>query len=273
MGDVYLAHDVDLLGDQVAPEEVGTRVSGAETIRRRVAIKVIRTGMDGAEMNRRIRAEYSKNAALGTHPNIAALFHAGSTEDGLPYLVMEYIRGGRPIDRLYDDEGYDLRLMSPVEAERDIPTEGKSLIIVADVRGTLHFRIFEADGRRAVDTDESELADKAAPIAELKQILSGLWQAPQLSQSDKDRVRDAVTSIVGHTHDEALTIRDRVRLFRSVLEGVQHAHKHLVVHLDLKPGNILVADDGTPKLVDFGVARLLGRHAPGVAGRPKRPTA
>ncbi|MGA7991996.1 MAG: serine/threonine-protein kinase, partial [Thermoanaerobaculia bacterium] len=49
----------------------------------------------------------------------------------------------------------------------------------------------------------------------------------------------------------------RIHLFLEVCEAVQYAHQQLVVHRDLKPGNILVGKDGTPKLLDFGVAKLL----------------
>jgi tetratricopeptide (TPR) repeat protein len=58
-----------------------------------------------------------------------------------------------------------------------------------------------------------------------------------------------------------LTIAARCRLFLKVCEAVSHAHRHLVVHRDLKPGNIVVAPDGTPKLLDFGVAKLLAPEA------------
>ncbi|MCC6928158.1 MAG: serine/threonine protein kinase, partial [Gemmatimonadaceae bacterium] len=54
-----------------------------------------------------------------------------------------------------------------------------------------------------------------------------------------------------------LDIPQRLQLLRQVCAAVQHAHQHLVVHRDLKPGNILVATDGTVKLLDFGIARLL----------------
>ena len=43
---------------------------------------------------------------------------------------------------------------------------------------------------------------------------------------------------------------------REVCAGVAHAHQHLVVHCDIKPANILVTDEGHPKLIDFGVARI-----------------
>jgi len=54
-----------------------------------------------------------------------------------------------------------------------------------------------------------------------------------------------------------LNIRQRLALFKSVCEAVQFAHQNLVVHRDLKPDNILVAEDGTPRLLDFGTAKLV----------------
>jgi serine/threonine-protein kinase len=60
-----------------------------------------------------------------------------------------------------------------------------------------------------------------------------------------------------------LSIRHRLRLFIQVARAVEHAHRNLVVHRDIKPTNILVTDDANVKLLDFGIARLMDDAADG----------
>lgn len=122
-----------------------------------VAIKLVKGGMGPDFALQRFRRERQILARL-EHTNIARLLDGGTTEDGWPYLVMEYIEG---------------------------------------------------------------------------QPLSDYCDAHSLS------------------------IPRRLELFRSVCAAVHYAHQNLIIHRDIKPGNILVTKDGLPKLLDFGIAKLL----------------
>jgi tetratricopeptide (TPR) repeat protein len=64
-------------------------------------------------------------------------------------------------------------------------------------------------------------------------------------------------SIVQYCEQNHLSLRERLLLFKNVCSAVQYAHQNLVIHRDLKPDNILVVPDGTPRLLDFGTAKLL----------------
>ena len=143
MGTVYLA-------EQAGPDYL-----------RQVAVKVIRRGFSTSAFVRRFETERRILAGL-SHPNIAALFDGGTTEDGLPYFAMEYV-AGTPLNEYVDAK--------------------------------------------------------------------------------------------------KLTVAQRCELFRTICTAVQHAHQSLVVHRDLKPGNIFVTAEGVPKLLDFGLAKVLEEGA------------
>jgi eukaryotic-like serine/threonine-protein kinase len=143
MGEVFLAERAD------------------DQFRQQVAIKLVRRGLISRHVQNRLLQERQILASLD-HPNIARLFDGGTTSDGTPYIVMEYV-DGEPIDQ--------------------------------------------------------------------------------------------------HCDRHALDVEQRLRMFMQVCSAVHRAHQNLIVHRDLKPSNILVTKDGEPKLLDFGIAKLLDDRA------------
>ncbi len=77
--------------------------------------------------------------------------------------------------------------------------------------------------------------------------------------------------LMSFCEERRLGIAERLQLFLRVAEAVHFAHQNLVVHRDLKPANVLVAADGTPKLLDFGIAKLLEPSAPGLTRAEANP--
>jgi len=63
--------------------------------------------------------------------------------------------------------------------------------------------------------------------------------------------------ITSYCEQHQLSLERRLQMFRQVCDAVQYAHQNLIVHRDIKPGNILVTSEGVPKLLDFGIAKLL----------------
>jgi len=76
--------------------------------------------------------------------------------------------------------------------------------------------------------------------------------------------------INAYCESNELTHEDRLRLFKDVCKAVAFAHQHLIIHADIKPGNVLVTADGQVKLTDFGVAQLLNEKAEGKSNEKKR---
>ena len=92
---------------------------------------------------------------------------------------------------------------------------------------------------------------------------SGIAALYDAGASDDGRPWFAMEFVDGEPIDvfadaRKLGVRERVELFLKVLDAVEYAHGHVVIHRDLKPANILVGADGSPKLLDFGIAKVLG---------------
>src|SRR5918992_2386805 len=159
------------LGAYEIVREIGRGGMGAvyEAVRvdkefsRRVAIKLVKRGMDTDFILRRFRKERQILAALD-HSNIARLLDGGTTDDGLPYFVMEFI-AGQPLYQYCDER--------------------------------------------------------------------------------------------------QLNIPERLKLFRAICDAIHSAHQKQVVHRDIKPSNVLVTSEGVPKLLDFGIAKLLNPQLAG----------
>jgi tetratricopeptide (TPR) repeat protein len=138
--------------------------------------------------------------------------------------------------------------------------------------GTVHL------ARRADDEFEKSVAVKLmrpgfASDLDLKRFRSERQIAAVLDHPNIARLLDGGTTADGAPYfvmehveglpllefcrQRRLSVREGLILFRQICAAVQYAHQHLVVHCDLKPGNILVTAEGEPKLLDFGIAKLL----------------
>lgn len=154
------------IGPYQIESELGVGGMGAVFVARRcdgkfdqrVAIKLVRREFNVARVREAFDREIGIQSAL-IHPNIARILDTGTTEDGIPYIAMEFV-DGEPLDE--------------------------------------------------------------------------------------------------YCRKRSLTLRERLKVFNKVCEAVSFAHRNLTVHRDIKPTNILVSPDGTPKLLDFGLSKLLG---------------
>jgi serine/threonine-protein kinase len=138
-------------------------------------------------------------------------------------------------------------------------------------------------GRRADDTFAQEVAIKIIPRGRdtdrvlrrftLERRVLGLLQHPNIVRIlDAGAIADGRPYLVMEwvhglaldrfSAERDLSLAERLALIQQLCGAVQYAHQHLVVHRDLKPANVLVTPDGAPKILDFGLAKLLDEADP-----------
>ena len=193
---------------------------------------------------------------------------------------------GKRISMVVEDSAYHLldrdsmfgKMLGPYQVMEEIGRGGMGTVYAA-ARADREYqkRVAVKVVKRGVDTDAV-----LERFRHERQILAGL-DHPYIT-----RLIDGGTSSDGRPYfvmelvegrpittfcrEKGLGVRERCELFRKVCEAVAYAHRNLVIHRDLKPINILVTAEGTPKLLDFGIARLLnldpGQSTVGAGERP-----
>ena len=133
-------------------------------------------------------------------------------------------------------------------AERD-DHEYRKQVAIKLIRGDVDSAVILARFRR----ERQILAELDHP--NIARLLDGGTTADGISYFVMEHVEGL--SIDAHCESRKLAIDDRLKLVRIVCSAVSAAHGRLVIHRDLKPDNILVTGDGAPKLLDFGIAKLL----------------
>ena len=168
------------------------------------------------------------------------------------------------------------RMLGPWRVERELGRGGMSVVYLAS----------RADGQFAKQVAIKLIKrgmDTAAVVDRLRRerrILAALEHPSIARLLDGGTTPDGLPYIVMETSKgspfdkwcsaNGLSVDQRCELIGKVAGAVAYAHRSLVIHRDLKPGNILVGADGNPKLLDFGIAKLLGGEPEGGAGPETR---
>jgi hypothetical protein len=135
-------------------------------------------------------------------------------------------------------QGYDLRLVAPVNQSDNLPEAGRHLVIVALVGADLHIRIFDENGERVIDKQEKELVG-GDTLSAIKKQLKILPEESHLSQEQKQKLLRDVTSIAGYTRSIAVN------------ESLYGEGKSLIVYATHWPKKGLgLKDDGQPRPID-----------------------
>ena len=167
------------------------------------------------------------------------------------------------VDWLPSEETWSGRRIGPYRVLKEIGRGGMGAVYLAErADGQYEQRVALKLIKRGMDTEQV-----LARFRSERQILASL-DHPNIARlldggsTDEGVPFFAMEYIEGEPIDayverQGLSVEDRIQLFLHVCGAVAYAHQHLVVHRDIKPLNILVTPEGTPKLLDFGIAKVL----------------
>ncbi len=125
-----------------------------------------------------------------------------------------------------------------------------------EIQQTVAVKLLTADGRRP-EWRERFLRERQLLASLNHPSIVHVIDAGHTEDGRPFLVMEYVEGVSIDLHAATMDVRERLSLFLRVCEGVSHAHRRLIIHCDLKPSNILVDASGQPKLLDFGIARLL----------------
>ncbi len=126
-------------------------------------------------------------------------------------------------------------------------------LTAAALSSPLARRRFEVEGEVLALLQHPSIAQVFASGLHALDLGGGPLELPWIAMEFVDSAR----TLTEHAEVERLDLGARLALFRAVCSAVQHAHGRSVIHRDLKPGNVLVGADGRPRVIDFGIARVL----------------
>jgi len=143
-----------------------------------------------------IPAEITFSASVGDFDGFVVYIN------GSPAVV--YANGVTALESLVAGSAYELRLTRAATLA-DLPAEGRSLVVVAQLDGALRFRIFDAAGKQVIDKAESDLASQSTTITNLKARLDSLWATTNLLAEDKVAVMEGTSAITGYSFSQTAT--------------------------------------------------------------------
>lgn len=229
------------------------------------------------EQWQRVKHELTSALALASEERETFLAHLATIDPDV-YQEVESILRADAVDQSLletplfgDDEGQVERIEAEAWVGRDIGPYRLAELVGQGGMGSV-YRASRADGAFDREVAVKLIRNSSGRALFLRRFQNERQILARLDHPNIARLLDGGASegipylvmelvdgepIDAYCESRELPVRERLSLFRTVCGAVQYAHQNLIVHRDLKPGNILVSREGQPKLLDFGIAKML----------------